>query len=169
MVTNGVANCFDVNLNFMSQLCLLWVFFEAFAGCILGMTLAMVWWQVLRVLERRHTVMFDRFKTFQEIHWTKVCMCGICLWIAMRPCRFHLSIPHNFHQSGNTRVDKSSLTAQSTSKTRIKRIENHWNILSKYWNTYWRFVTYSSKSSPLEAWIKDAPRGITSRWEDSHD
>lgn len=51
----------------------------------------------------------------------------------------------------------------------IKRIENHWNILSKYWNTYWWFVTYSSKSSPLEAWIKDAPRGITSRWEDSHD
>lgn len=27
---------------------------QAFAGCILGMTLAMVWWRVLRVLERRY-------------------------------------------------------------------------------------------------------------------
>jgi len=29
---------------------------QAFAGCILGMTLAMVWWRVLRVLERRYHI-----------------------------------------------------------------------------------------------------------------
>eukprot|EP00435_Cladocopium_sp_Y103_P064618 s552_g26.t1 len=29
---------------------------QVFAGCILGMTLAMVWWRVLRVLERRYHI-----------------------------------------------------------------------------------------------------------------